>query len=152
MPASISQLSYIQNANQFLSKGVIFYISHIPLKLSSFTFFLFLLLWAFLGASTDKFLQENISAHMITEHLKMKLIERNVSERRKQRRKFSWENFHKKVCLFCFLWEMNNFTFLLLSSAVTKEFLFHQLPSLANQGNKDHFYVSGFQRLCHTYW
>lgn len=89
MPASISQLSYIQNANQFLSKGVIFYISHIPLKLSSFTFFLFLLLWAFLGASTDKFLQENISAHMITEHLKMKLIDRNVSERRKQRRKFS---------------------------------------------------------------
>lgn len=46
---------------------------------------------------------------------------------------------------------MNNFTFLLVNSTVTEEFLLHQLSSLANQVNKDHFHVSGFQRLCHTY-
>lgn len=81
----------------------------------------------------------------MTEHLKMKLIDRNVSMREESK----GEKFHEKICLFCFLQEMNNFTFLLPSSALTE--LLHQLLRLANQGNKDHFYVSSFQRLCDTY-
>lgn len=95
MPDSISQLSYIQHTHQSLSKDIMFYIGYNPLKLTSFTFFFFILeLWAFLGETTDEFLQENISVHVITEHLKIKLKYRNVSTTEES----NGENFHKKTC------------------------------------------------------
>lgn len=84
---------------------------------------------------------------MIAEQLMIKPVDRNISMREESK----GENIPKKICLFCFSQEMNHLTFLFLSSAVTEEFLLHQLPSLANQGNKDHFYVFGFQGLFHTY-
>lgn len=56
------------------------------------------------------------------------------------------ESFHKKTCFFPFKGSTVPLFVLSVSSAVTKEFLLQQPPSLANQVNEDHFHGSEFQR------